>query len=174
MKRLVCVAAIALMLTGASDNQLSNKKYVPPSGSSGIAKFIFLKNGVRLSMMRGDFQYFGLMDGSTCGSTKKLITYSGGIGGNTEEKLVSIASGNKIRIVGAIQKQTNAGYQMELYSTCTNISSFTPVQGHSYVVRQDNQGSGSVLSCTMSVNDADARATPLDLVVEDAPSCRSY
>ena len=174
MKRILAMAAFALLLTGASDDQLSNKKYALPASALSFAKFTFLKNGVRLSMMRGDFQYFGIIEGATCGSTKKLITYSGGIGGNTKEKLVSIASGQRLRIVGAIQKQTNAGYQLELYSNCTNIISFTPLPGHSYFVKQDNQGSGRDLSCTMSIDDAESRSAPPDVIVEASPSCRSF
>lgn len=171
MKRILLLPMI-LLLGAGSDDQLGQKKYVLPAGTTATATMKFLKGNLRLSMMRGDVQYYGLMTEGSCKASKKLITYSGGIGGNTQEKLVPVEAGHKVRLLGTVIKQSDGGYMSERFFSCSNVLEFTPVAGKNYIVTQKTDHISVNFACHMAIVDDQSGAAPDDLSEIPAPSCR--
>ena len=171
MKRVFLLLPMVLLISAGSDDQLGLKKYVP-AGGAPTATMKFLKGTLRLSMMRGDVQYYGVMTDASCKASKKLITYSGGIGGNTQEKLVPVEAGHKVRILGTVIKQSDGGYMRENFFSCSNVMEFTPVAGTHYIVTQKTDPVSANFACHMAIVDEAAGAAPDDLAEMPAPSCR--
>ncbi len=171
MRHRILLAPLILLTCAGSQTQLGQKKYILPPDQTATATVKFLEGNLRLSMMRGDTQYYGIMPDATCKTARKLITYSGGIGGNTEEKVIPIEAGKPVRIVGSIMKQADGGYMTELFSTCTNLTEFTPQAGSDYIITQIPNAGKPVAVCELKIVEQQSGLAPPDAQVLPAPPC---
>jgi hypothetical protein len=170
MRRLVILAPVFLLVTAANDTRLGRERY-RPLADQDTATAIFPTGNLRLSIMRGDTQYYGVMVGNTCGSAQRLTIYSAGIGGNTTERSLPVVASQRLRILASIQKQHDAGWRGEAFVTCTGVVEFTPVAGATYRITQEAD-SASPDFCTIAVQDSQTGISPPDLSVLQAPQCR--
>jgi hypothetical protein len=174
MKRFCAVFLVFLSSCAGGPDILGYEKYELRNRANPPAKVEFLKGNLRLSMMRGDAQYYGIKKGPACGESELLITYSGGIGGNTEQKVKEIESGVKTQLIASTHKQAPGGYQTEIFSYCTNLVEFTPIAGKKYNIIQIPDGQNLVRSCELKVVDAESGVEPADLQILPAPVCKAF
>ncbi|MEG3150729.1 hypothetical protein U1769_12610 [Sphingomonas sp. ZT3P38] len=171
MKRILLLFAVLLTCAAANDTGLGREKYKLLSDSGATATARFPKGNLRLSIMRGDTQYYGVLRGDTCKSAQKLTVYSAGIGGNTTEKVFPIEAGHKLRILASVQKQYYAGYLTESFSTCTRIVEFTPGAGKTYLITQEADAARPDF-CAIGVKEEVSGEAPADLADGPPLSCR--
>ena len=171
MRRILLLLPMLLTIAAADDADLGGGKYKLPIGGGETAIARFPKGNLHLSINRGDAQYYGIMRGATCSTAQRLTVYDAGIGGNTTEKVLPIEAGHKLRLVASVQKQQNAGYQAELYSTCTRIVEFTPEAGKTYRITQEADATRPNF-CAIEVHEEASGAIPAG--VSDIPplTCR--
>ena len=172
MKRMLLLLPVLLTVAAASDTGLGREKYKPNADSGATAIARFPKGNLRLSVMRGDTQYYGVLRGDTCTSAQKLTVYSAGIGGNTTEKTLPIEAGHKLRILASVQKQDYVEYRggMERFTTCTRIVEFAPQVGKTYSITQEADASAPNF-CAIGVKEEASGAAPGDLVEVPRLSC---
>lgn len=171
MKRALVLLTIAFMSCAASKDRLMLKKYVLPSDTTSTAMARFPKDNLRLSVMRGDAQYYGIMRDQSCRSTQKLAFYNAGIGRNNEEKTVALEAGHSVRILANIAKQSYGGYQYENVSGCRNVVEFTPVANKKYVILQTSDDVKTGFSCDLTVTEEASGAVPADFKRLPPPHC---
>ncbi len=171
MRRAVILFCACSTAAVAGDADLNYKKYKVPTDQVKIAIIRFPKGHLRLSINRGDAQYYGVLRGAACSSAQRLTVYDAGIGGNTTENSMPIEAGHKLRIIAAVQKQDPAGYQAEQYSWCTRIVEFAPEAGRTYTITQEADATRPDF-CAIDVREAASGALPADVAEVSPMACR--
>jgi hypothetical protein len=171
MKRVLVLLTIAFMACAASADRLTLNKYILPRDTTSTATARFPKGNLRLSVMRGDAQYYGIMRDQSYRSTQKLAFYNAGIGRNNQEAIVTLEAGHPVKILASIAKQSDGGYRYEQVYRCMNVVGFTPIANKKYVILQSSGATKTDFGCDLAVTDEDSGQSPADVERIPPPAC---
>lgn len=171
MKRVLVLLTIAFMSSAASKDRLALKKYALPNGTTSTATIRFPKDNLRLSIIEGDAQYYGIMRDKSCRSTQTLAFYNAGIGRKNDEKSVILEAGHPVRVLANIAKESTGGYQYERVYQCRNLVEFTPVANKKYVILQTSDNRKIDFSCELAVVEEGSGLPPADFRHLPPPVC---
>ena len=165
---------MAFLLCAASDSTLNRKNYQIPDGTKEFATVHFPKGSLNLTIYgSSDAQYYGVIHGSTCRDTSKLVIYNATMFGVDKETNIKIPAGSPINIISSTLKHISysSGLRsINQWSTCTKIISFTPIPGRSYSIMQE-PGLTKLNYCSVDVKDESTNSRPADLSNEQPISC---